>query len=389
MDFQAPSRRIAAPGGGHAGRRRYSSGIMYGKDSVKTHMRSLRAGVIALLAVLALAPRPTAQGLSYSLFERYLESLRDQTAIPGLSAAIVQGRRVVWAVGLGKQDIEKAIAARPDTPYLIGDLTQSFGAAVLGQCIERTGLNIDDPMRRWTSDIPESAATVRQVLGHASTGSGDAFLYDPARYAALTSVAEVCADRPFRRTIAEDIFGRLGMRDSLPGRDLERIATSSPFFDNDILKRYEAVLLRMAVPYRVDRSGKATRGDYPTDRVSTATGLISTVLDLARFDSAIDNDELVHGELRAVAWTNVTTRSGAVLPSGLGWFVQTYNGERLVWHFGSVRGTSSSLVLKVPGRDITLILLANSDGLSAPYALADGNVTASLFAKLFLRLFVS
>jgi len=362
---------------------------MYGKDSVKTHMRSLRAGVIALLAVLALAPRPTAQGLSYLLFERFLESLREQTAIPGLSAVIVQRRQVVWAVGLGKQDLEKSIAARADTPYLIGDLTQSFGAAVLGQCIERTGLNIDDPMRRWTSDIPESAATVRQVLAHASTGSGDAFIYDPARYAALTSVAEVCADRPLRRTIAEDIFGRLGMRDSLPGRDLERIATSSPFFDNYTLKRYEAVLLRMAVPYRVDRSGKATRGDYPTDRVSTATGLISTALDLARFDSAIDNDELVHGELRAVAWTNVTTSSGAVLPSGLGWFVQTYNGERLVWHFGSVRDTSSSLVLKVPGRDITLILLANSDGLSAPYALAGGDVTASLFARLFLRLFVS
>ena len=359
-------------------------------DSVTTHMRFLRAGVIALLAVLALTPRPAAQSLLYSLFERYLESLRQQTAIPGLSAVIVQGRQPVWAVGLGKQDLEKSIVARPDTPYLIGDLTQSFGAVVLGQCIERTGLNIDDPMRRWTTDIPESGATVRQVMAHASSGApGETFLYDPARYAALTNVADVCADRPFRRTIAEDVFGRLGMRDSLPGRDLERIAASSPFFDNDTLKRYEAVLVRMAVPYRVDRSGKATRGDYPTDRVTTATGLISTALDLARFDAAIDNDELVHGDLRAVAWTNVTSTSGAALPSGLGWFVQTYNGERLVWHFGSVRDTSSSLILKVPGRNITLILLANSDGLSAPYALADGDVTVSLFAKLFLRLFVS
>ena len=359
-------------------------------DSVTTHMRFLRASVIALLAVLALTPRPAAQSLLYSLFERYLESLRQQTAIPGLSAVIVQGRQPVWAVGLGKQDLETSIVARPDTPYLIGDLTQSFGAVVLGQCIERTGLNIDDPMRRWTTDIPESGATVRQVMAHASSGApGETFLYDPARYAALTNVADVCADRPFRRTIAEDVFGRLGMRDSLPGRDLERIAASSPFFDNDTLKRYEAVLVRMAVPYRVDRSGKATRGDYPTDRVTTATGLISTALDLARFDAAIDNDELVHGELRVVAWTNVTSTSGAALPSGLGWFVQTYNGERLVWHFGSVRDTSSSLILKVPGRNITLILLANSDGLSAPYALADGDVTVSLFAKLFLRLFVS
>ncbi len=352
-------------------------------------MSSLRAGVV-VLAVLALAPRPDAQGLSYSLFERYLDALREQTAIPGISAVIVQGRRVVWEAGLGKQDIEKSIVPRSDTPYLIGDLTQSFGAAVLGQCIERVGLNINDPMRRWTADIPEPGATVRHVVAHASSGApGDRFDYDPARYAALTSVTDTCSNRPFRRTVAEDIFDRLSMRDSLPGRDLARMAASSGFFDDARLRRYEAVLQRLAVPYRVDRSGKATRSDYPDDRVTAATGLISTARDLAEFDAAIDNNLLVDGALRAAAWNNVTTTSGVPLPTGLGWFVQTYNGERLVWHFGQVRDTSSALVLKVPGRDITLILLANSDGLSAPYALAQGDVTTSLFAKLFLRLFVS
>ncbi len=363
---------------------------MLGVDFVTSTMTSLRAGLLALLAVLALMPRPAAQGLPYTLFERYLDSLREQTAIPGISAVIVQGRRVVWEAGLGKQDLEKSLPARPDTPYLIGDLTQSFSAVVLGQCIERMGLNINDAVRRWTTGIPESSATVRHVMAHASSGSpGETFLYDPARFATLTSVADACADRPLRRTVAEDIFDRLGMGDSLPGRDLERMASAgSAFFSNDRLKRYETVLQRMAAPYRVDRGGKATRGDYPADSVTAASGLVSTARDLARFDSAVDNDELVHGDLRAAAWTNPTTSNGAPLPSGLGWFVQTYNGERLVWQFGAVRDTSSSLVLKVPGRDITLILLANSDGLSAPYALSDGDVTASLFAKLFLRLFL-
>ncbi len=363
---------------------------MWATNSVAITMRTPRAGLLVLVAALALMPRPSAQGLPYALFERYLESLREQTAIPGLSAVIVQGRRVVWEAGLGKQDVEKDIAARPDTPYLIGGLTQSFGAVVLGQCIERVALNINDPVRRWTAEIPESGATIRQVMAHASQGTpGEAFVFDPARYATLTSVADDCSARPFRRTVAEDIFERLAMRDSLPGRDLARMESSAgTFFDNDRLTRYEAVLRRMAVPYRVDRAGKPTRSDYPADSVTTASGLVSTARDLARFDSAVDNDELVHGELRAAAWTNVTTSTGAALPSGLGWFLQTYSGERLVWHFGAVRDASSSLVLKVPGRDITLILLANSDGLSAPYALADGDVTASLFAKLFLRLFV-
>jgi hypothetical protein len=40
----------------------------------------------------------------------------------------------------------------------------------------------------------------------------------------------------------------------------------------------------------------------------------------------------------------------------------------------------------LPNRELTLILLANSDGLSAPFALENGDVTTSLFAQTFLRL---
>jgi hypothetical protein len=71
---------------------------------------------------------------------------------------------------------------------------------------------------------------------------------------------------------------------------------------------------------------------------------------------------------------------------GLGWFVQYYHGERVVWHFGSIANAYSSLILKLPDRHVTFILLANSDGLSAPYNLQAGDVTRSLFANLFLRL---
>ena len=46
------------------------------------------------------------------------------------------------------------------------------------------------------------------------------------------------------------------------------------------------------------------------------------------------------------------------------------------------------MIVKVPSRGLTLILLANSDGLSEPFALPNGDVNASVFAKAFLRLFV-
>jgi CubicO group peptidase (beta-lactamase class C family) len=351
-------------------------------------MRTLRAGALVLLAVVAMSPRPSAQSLPIALFDRYLAALREETGIPGLSVAVVQNGRVVWDTGLGRQDVEKSIAARADTPYLIGDLTQSFAAIVLGQCVERAGLDINTPMRRWAS-LPESTATIGNVLSHTSTGTpGEAFSYDPARFGLLSSVAQDCAGHSFQRAVAEDVFDYLGMRDSVPGRDLAAIgALDASYFDDGKLRAYESVLGRLATPYRVDRSGKATRSDYPGAGVTAATGLVSTVRDLARFDVALD-DNLLRRDFREIAWTNVTTSRGAALPMGLGWFVQTYNGERLIWQLGNVRDAGSSLLLKVPGRNLTLILLANGDGLAPAEALTTGDITTSLYVKLFLKLFL-
>jgi hypothetical protein len=44
--------------------------------------------------------------------------------------------------------------------------------------------------------------------------------------------------------------------------------------------------------------------------------------------------------------------------------------------------------VKAPKRGLTLILLANSDGLSAPFSLEAGDVTKSIFARTFLRTFI-
>ena len=87
------------------------------------------------------------------------------------------------------------------------------------------------------------------------------------------------------------------------------------------------------------------------------------------------------------AWHPALNRAGAPVPMGLGWFVQTHRGQRVVWHFGNVPNAYSSLLIRLPAYDLTFILLANSDRLSAPYHLQQGDVSKSVFAALFLRLF--
>ena len=105
-------------------------------------------------AALALMQQPTsAQNLAYSVFERYLESLRVQAAIPGLSALIVQDGRVAWERGFGYADVEKSIAALPDTPYPIIDITQTFASVLLLQCEERGTLRLEDPLSTWSARV--------------------------------------------------------------------------------------------------------------------------------------------------------------------------------------------------------------------------------------------
>jgi hypothetical protein len=67
--------------------------------------------------------------------------------------------------------------------------------------------------------------------------------------------------------------------------------------------------------------------------------------------------------------------------------VQENTGVKMVWHYGWAPYAYSSLILKVPEKELTLILLANSDGASATFNLGDGNVLKSPFAVTFINLF--
>jgi CubicO group peptidase (beta-lactamase class C family) len=198
---------------------------------------------------------------------------------------------------------------------------------------------------------------------------------------------EACVPQPYAKTIAARLLDPLAMKDSVPGTDLRSAsADADGLFDESDLDRYRRVLDRTAVPYRTDGRSRVERTEVRPHGISTAAGLVSTVRDLARFDIALDSALLLRDETRALAWSQVSTPDGAALSTGLGWFVQSYRGERLVWQFGLIPNAYSSLILKLPARRLTFILLANSDGLNSPFQLESGDVTRSLFATLFLRL---
>jgi CubicO group peptidase (beta-lactamase class C family) len=342
----------------------------------------MRRALIALVLALAVPAGLTAQSdFVTTRFELYLDALRKQAGIPGLSAAIVQDDRIVWEVGLGQQDLEAGIPVTPDTPFYIADLTSTLSATLVLQCIEEGKTRFDQPAA-LPSGSPAAPATVLDLLSH-SPAPGAPFRYEPARFAALTRVIEACTRDSLKEAIARRLLDRLAMTRSVPGQDVTRIQPSD--FTTEVLESYDAVLRQTARPYRVDRRGRASLSQYPAATLDAASGLISTARDLARFTVALDTRTLLREETLAAAWSVPEGTAGTTF--SLGWFVQVHNGQPVVWHFGYAPDASSALFIHLPARHKTLILLANSDGLAAAFSLPNGDIMASPYARLFLSLF--
>jgi CubicO group peptidase (beta-lactamase class C family) len=95
--------------------------------------RRLVSGLILATGLTAVITARQQRALEFgaSAFEGYIELLRQQAQIPGLSGLLIKDGAIVWERGLGFANLESRIPARPDTPYVIGDLTGPFTAVLV------------------------------------------------------------------------------------------------------------------------------------------------------------------------------------------------------------------------------------------------------------------
>ena len=350
--------------------------------------------VLALLLSLVLVQRPLAlpptRDQVLTLFAGYLDALRAQAGIPGLTAAIVGDTDLLWTQSFGLRDIGISDPTRTDTPFHFDGLTQLVTDTLVLQCVEQGRLTLDTRIGNFSPNSPDANVTVGQVMSHTSGSPGSlTFSYNAARLESLKFVVETCKGTTFRQAF-KNLLEQLGMTDSVPGPD----AALPELVNADVATpaqaaRYNGVLRRLATPYAISATGVPTSTVYGVKTLAASNGLISTVFDFAKFDVALRTPDLLlrHSTL-AAAWTAPVNTNGLALPHGTGWFVQNYNGEPVVWQFGIQAAASSSLVITLPNRNITLILLANSDGLAKPASLSAGDVTVSPFARVFLGLVV-
>ena len=282
-------------------------------------------------------------------FSRLLEDLRRDLKIPGLSAAIVRDENVLWSEGFGYADLENKIKATPETSYYLASLTKTFASTIILQLVEQGKLDLDARISAFGIRINSPGViAVRHLLSHTSEGQpGTFYNYNGDRFSFLSQVIQRASGRSFRELVVENILNPLHMTSTAPN-----VTGKS---DADI--PFAQVYKNRTQPYGLDADGHVVKGRYETS-FGASGGLISTVLDMAKYDIAISQNKFLRPETQEMAFTPFVSGSGERFPYGLGWFTQEYNGVRLIWHYGYYPPSESTLFLKVPDEKLTLIVLA-------------------------------
>ena len=320
-------------------------------------------------------PTLTKPATSLDDFRAHLESLRADGHIQAISAVITKDQAIVWTGTFGGTE-GASFAASDTTVFHLASLTKPLASTVILQLVDEGKLSLDDPVSNYGIALP--GVLVRHLMSHTSEGvPGTRYAYNGDRFSLLDAVVARAAGKPFAEAVQERIIAPLGLTHMAP------TPQSAAFAASGLEKT--AYLANVAPGYTWN-GDRYVPTAYQTG-FSTAAGLTASARDYAAFSMAMDRDAFLRPATKALAWTPVVSPSGDRFPYGLGWFATDYKGVRVIWHYGYWTA-SSTLVIKVPSEGLSFVLLANTDGLSAPYPLGAGKLDQSPWAREFLETFV-
>ncbi len=349
---------------------------------------SLWLGAIALAVGCSHAPRrpPTVNRGDYSSTIAYLSALiryeMDKNAVTGLSIALVDDQRVLWAEGFGYADKDKAVQATAETLYRVGSISKLFTDTATMQLVEQGRIALDRPVADYVPGFhvrsrfsDDTAVTPRQLMTHhsgllrdlvwgaaptpplaevvpalkesdAAYPPGFVFSYSNVGLALLGLAVQNVAGTPYADHMRVAVLGPLGMTHSSfdPG------PSPSP---------------QMSSSYDKGRVAHEPRiPDLP------AGGLNSSVADMSRFLAMVfaGGRSGDHQVLKPESLSEMLRPQNASVPLdldlriGLGWFLDRstiQNAGPLAGHGGAI-GRFVSQLFALPEHKLGVVVLANS-----------------------------
>ncbi|TAI47170.1 serine hydrolase domain-containing protein [Flagellimonas allohymeniacidonis] len=318
----------------------------------------------------------TKQPDSKDQFSNELSELKEYFQIPGLSVLVTKGEQIIFEDYLGFADIDLEIPMDSVTTIQMASLTKMFSAIAVMQLVEEGKITLDEPVNTYVNGRGlGDSIQIKHILSHTSQGiPGKHFYYNNNRFMMLGDIIEKASGKDFKTNIYERIITPLKLQNTYLLKDsmqvvLEKRKIAQPYFlGGQPIKGY------------MERKPQPGFIDYG---FSAAAGVSSTVRDLSKLSTALDNNTLLNDSSKKTMFTSFDIG----IPYGLGVFTQEFMNEQLVWGYGQY-DCYSSLFLKVPNKDLTFIIAANNNLMSDPARLIAGDVTYSLFALSFLKNYV-
>lgn len=312
---------------------------------------------------------------SEAAVDRQFEAFSSDT--PGCAVGVSVDGATVLRRGYGMADLERGVPIAPDTVFEAGSVSKQFTAAAV-LLLEADGLlRLDDPVRRYLPEVPETTppVTIRQMLQHTSGlrdwGSlagiagwprttrvhthahvleivsrqtatnfapGTHWSYSNTGYNLAAILVARVSGRSFAEFTRDRLFAPLGLRHT-SWRDDHR-----------------AVVRGRALAYEDTGNGYAT--EMPFETVHGNGGLLTTVDDLLIWTRHLQAPGREHAAWVSHMHVPVSFSGAAGRGYGLGLMIDERRGVRQVDHSGSTAGYLAHLA-GYPDQRMAVAVLCN------------------------------
>jgi CubicO group peptidase (beta-lactamase class C family) len=346
-----------------------------------TRLLALAMAVLLLAMVEAAAGKRPGDEASEQV-DRVVERERRAEQIPGVSIAVCREGRIVKANGYGRANVELDVPVTPQTIFQTGSVGKQFTSMAVMMLVEEGKIALDDKIVKYIPESPGAwkEVTVRQLLTHTSGiadyggeedtmakgvinfrndyteeqlveafakmpidfAPGEKWRYSNTGYVLLGVIIHRVTGEFYGDFLQERIFNALGMTST-------RIISEA-----DIVPHRSS-------GYRLVK-GELKNQEWvsPTLNTTADGALYTNVLDLAKWDAALDSGLLVKPSSYDAIWTPVKLNNGKSSPYGFGWSVREVRGKRVVSHDGAWQGFTMSISRHLDDR-FTVIVMTNLD----------------------------
>lgn len=359
-------------------------------------------------ATASTSPAPTASGAEVPLglllsspLGDALQQQRTQLGIPGISAEVIFPDGSTWSDADGQAQLDPAVAATPDTLYVIGSMTKTFDTALVMQLVEQGKMALDDPLAKWLPDYPNAAnITIGELLSHTS-GVRDFFYYssytqlvirDPQRVWTPQEVLDTLVGKPYFEPgtgyhYSSTNFILIGLvLEAVTGKQLGALLRQQLFRPLGLDHTYFQDATHQppagaALGHSATTGADITDGSNYRPTTSEATvawaagAIVSDVADIATWCSTLYGGKLLQPDSLA-QMENYDYSPYSEETYGLGTRTRVFKGERMFGHTGSLRGFYGAMWY-YPDSQLTVVVLDNQ-GRIDPNPIADALAAQAL-----------